>query len=301
MKHAALRALFLGLALPAFGCGGGSASPSGPSTPAPSPTPDATVGPAGGTVSAAGGAVRLVVPAGALSTSVGLTLRAATQVPLDPHAVGGAAYVIGPAGTTFAVPATLSIGFDGGRAPSGVETADLRVHLLAGDAWQALAGAAEASAGQAAAPVAGAGTYGVRWLGPREPCASARDADFDFWLGSWNYRQSNGGTGTNDITREGGGCLIEEHFQDAAGGRGRSVSLFSRGDGKWHQTYIDSSGGRIVLVGSLDGGRMVMNTTPTERTTWDPLDANTIRYFTESTSDGGQTWRLTFDSRYTRR
>jgi hypothetical protein len=34
---------------------------------------------------------------------------------------------------------------------------------------------------------------------------------------------------------------------------------------------------------------------------WDPLDADTIRFFSERTSDGGQTWTPVFDGRYTRR
>ena len=51
------------------GCGGGGGSPTGPSTPAPdpSPSPDATIGSAGGTLSVANGAARLVVPAGAVA------------------------------------------------------------------------------------------------------------------------------------------------------------------------------------------------------------------------------------------
>ena len=93
------------------GCGGGGGSPTGPSTPAPapSPSPDATIGSAGGTLSVANGAARLVVPAGALAANVGLTLRATTHVPLDPHAVGGSGWELGPAGTTFAVPAQLTL------------------------------------------------------------------------------------------------------------------------------------------------------------------------------------------------
>jgi hypothetical protein len=95
--------------------------------------------------------------------------------------------------------------------------------------------------------------------------------------------------------------LIEEHYQDPTGVQGRSVSLVSRQDGLWHQTYIDSRGGRIVLVGSLEGKRMVLDQSATDRTTWDPLDADTVRYFAERTSDGGQTWSLVLDASYTRR
>src|SRR5262245_36908597 len=67
-------------------CGGGNgASPTSP-TGAGAP-PDATIGAAGGTVMGAGGAVRLVVPPGVLSTDVGFSIHAGAQGPLDPHAV----------------------------------------------------------------------------------------------------------------------------------------------------------------------------------------------------------------------
>lgn len=284
-------------------CGGGKGNPAGPSAPTPTPAPDATIGPAGGTVTAFGGAVRLVIPANALATPTGITIRTTSQVPLDPHAVAGSAYQVGPAGTTFATAATLSVHYDASQGPSGVPESDLRVHVLGGaSTWETLAQSTTDSGGnEASGAITTAGIYGVRWLGPRSACSSAKDGQFDFWLGTWDYHEGNLPPATNEITKEGSGCLIEEHYQDPTGVQGRSVSLVSRQDGLWHQTYIDSRGGRIVLVGSLEGKRMVLDQSATDRTTWDPLDADTVRYFAERTSDGGQTWSLVLDASYTRR
>ncbi len=286
-------------------CGGGNSNPAGPSAPAPAPTPapDATIGPAGGTVTVLGGAVRLVIPANALAAPTGITIRATSQVPLDPHAVQGSAYQVGPAGTTFATAATLTIHYDANRGPSGVPESDLRVHALGGtNAWEPLAQSTTDSGGnEASGQIMAAGIYGVRWLGPRGACGSAKDAQFDFWIGTWDYHEGNLPPATNEITKEGSGCLIEEHYQDPTGVQGRSVSLVGRQDDLWHQTYIDSRGGRIVLVGGLEGRRMVLDQSATDRTTWDPLDGNTIRYFSERTSDGGQTWTVLLDASYTRR
>jgi hypothetical protein len=260
------------------------------------------LGPSGGTLTVSGGAARLVVPQGALATTVGLTLRATTQVPLDPHAVARSAWELGPAGLAFTIPATLTLRFDPELAPSGVDEAELRLHRLGGaDAWEALSGSVSLGASEATAGIGGAGTYGVRWPGPRGACSTAQDREFDFWLGAWNYQQGSAGGATNDITKEGNGCLVEEHFRDPLGVQGRSVSLFSRVDRRWHQTYIDSQGTRLVLVGSRDGRRMVLDQSATERSVWDPVDTDTIRYFSERTSDGGQTWVSVFDGRYTRR
>ena len=46
---------------------------------------------------------------------------------------------------------------------------------------------------------------------------------------------------------------------------------------------------------------MVLNQGPSDRFTWDPLDAGTVRYYGERSADGGSTWVVNFDSRYTRR
>jgi len=254
-------------------------------------------------VTSANGAARLEIPPNALASATAVTLRGATSVPLDPHAVQGAAFDVGPPGLPLSLPATLVLRYEARLGPSGVEETDLRLHGLGGGGqWAPVAGATtDAGAREARGSVSAAGTYGVVWSGPRVTCAGREDAQFDFWLGSWSYSAPGAFPGTNDITKEGGGCLVEEHFRDTSGSVGRSVSLFSRLDGQWHQTYIDSRGGRLVLVGRFDGVRMLLNETPARRFGWSVLDANTVRYYAEDTSDGGATWRVSFDSRYVRR
>jgi len=292
-----LSPLVLASALMLLACGGGGGgSPAAPASPEP------TTGPAGGTVTAANGAARLVVPAGALNAPVALAVRVASGLPLDPHAISQTAFAIEPAGTRFSAPATLVLRYDPSLGPSGVAESGLRVHVQAGSAWEAVAGATtDVGAREASAPISTAGTYAVRWIGPEASCSSSEDRQFDFWLGSWDYHQGNLPLAANEITKEGGGCLVEEHYQDPTGLRGRSVSLFSRIDGRWHQTYIDSRGGRLVLVGGLSGGRMVLSQGPTSRFTWDPVEADTVRYIGEESRDAGQTWTVNLDARYTRR
>ena len=174
-RSSAVRSFVLGHALLALACGGGS-SPAGPTAPIPAPSarPDATLGPAGGTVSASGGLARLLVPAGALTANVGLTLRATTQVPLDPHAVLRSAYEIAPVGTTFAVPATLTIRYDVNLAPSGSDEADLRLHVIGGgNAWEPLAGSTKQRR-RSAAPVSTASAgWALAGRAPRPRIASS--------------------------------------------------------------------------------------------------------------------------------
>ena len=290
--------VFAPLLLSACGGGAGLTSPTGTGN-----TVDATIGAAGGTVTGAGGAVRLVVPPGALSADVGFSIRASAQSPLDPHAVFRTAYEISPAGTAFAHAATVVVRFDPARGPSGTAEADWRAAILDGAGnWQPLSGSTDAGVHEATGVnVTSTGLFGVVWPGPRGACGSQEDHEFDFWLGSWDYHQGTLPLGSNEITKEGNGCLVEEHYQDPSGVQGRSVSLLSRLDGQWHQTYVDSAGTFLALTGRLEGRRMVLYADPTNRFTWDPVDGNTVRYLGERSADGGITWALNLDARYTRR
>lgn len=288
------------------GCGGGSGSgPSAVPTATPTATPAApagtTIGPAGGTVTGLNGAATLVVPPGALSTSVVLTLTRAAGVPLDPSAVTGSWVQVGPA-TTFAVPATLTLGYDPALRPSGADESDLRVHALAGTGWEPLAGGtADVGARTATTTIGASGVFAVRWPDPAGSCTQPQTREFDFWLGSWSFTAAGSAAGTNDITKEAAGCLVQEHFFDSNRAQGRSVSFVSRLDGLWHQTYIDSAGMRQVLVGRFEDDRMRLYETPTQRFSWLPQGTDRVRYYGERTSDGGATWVVFFDSTYSRR
>lgn len=65
----------------------------------------------GGTVTSAGSAVSLTVPPGALTTATEVSISPpATQPPLG--AMPGSAFDLGPSGTTFALPVTLTVKYD---------------------------------------------------------------------------------------------------------------------------------------------------------------------------------------------
>jgi len=259
-----------------------------------------TIGASGGTVTTAGGQARLEIPPGALASDVALSIRPTAAVPLDPLAVDGAAFEVTPP-VSFATPVRLVIRAPAGAGPSGVDPVELRVHALAGGRWEPIGSDSgfEASSREAFAQVSATGVFGVRWPGPAEPCSGAEHRQFDFWLGSWIFEQvlpPSNGTGTNEIARDDTGCLVLENFRDA--GQGASVSLVSPLDGLWHQTYIDTQGQRLILVGAFEGDRMVLAVSATQRFVWLPLEPGRIRYFGERTTDG-TTWSVFFDSFYT--
>jgi hypothetical protein len=98
---------------------------------------NAGIGPAGGTVVSADGLAEVVIPPGALSSVVDITIRVASAPPAG-HV--GTAYEFGPDGTTFAAPVTITIVYDEADLPVGAVEADIRLGTVASGAWAAAAG-----------------------------------------------------------------------------------------------------------------------------------------------------------------
>ncbi|MDF1799604.1 MAG: hypothetical protein P1V81_10540 [Planctomycetota bacterium] len=138
--------------------------------------------------------------------------------------------------------------------------------------------------------------------------------DFDFWLGEWECFGRDGTlNGTNSVALEADGRVVQEHWVGAGGGSGTSLSALLNSTGRWHQTWIDSSGGILRLDGGLDeAGRMILeSTTPRldgkgevqNRVVWTPGgtgDAVTVHQLWTWSIDGGATWNTAADLIYRR-
>ena len=57
------------------------------------------------------------------------------------------------------------------------------------------------------------------------------------------------------------GCVLLENWTGVEGGAGKSFNLYDATDRKWHQIWVDNSGGRLTLEGGLANGRMVLERT----------------------------------------
>ena len=134
---------------------------------------------------------------------------------------------------------------------------------------------------------------------------------FDFWIGQWDVIGADGKfAGTNRISRVDGGCALHENWSSAAGAyTGQSLNSVGP-DRKWHQTWVDSSGLRLELIGGLAGSSMVLEgETPSRdpkhpatknRITWTPENPNLVRQHWETSTDLGKTWTTAFDGMYHR-
>lgn len=104
-------------------------------TGAPDATGPANVGPEGGTVVLASGALVIEVPAGAVAEPTALTATPASGFPKDARLVPGTAWELGPAGLAFTSPVTVTISFAPADVPTGVETTSLRLGRVTAGTW----------------------------------------------------------------------------------------------------------------------------------------------------------------------
>ena len=133
----------------------------------------------------------------------------------------------------------------------------------------------------------------------------------DFWLGVWDLTWGESGRGTNTIDRAVGGRVIRETFE-GHGPRGVlhgfSVSIRTGDAGPWRQTWVDSTGGYIDLLGvEVDGRISFQHLTEedgrpvTQRMVWLDVTPDAFRWEWQRSVDDGATWSVEWAVDYQRR
>ena len=143
--------------------------------------------------------------------------------------------------------------------------------------------------------------------------------EFDFWIGEWDVfgpegRQVGRNTITSMFATPSASGMLHEHWHGNGDVEGRSINAYDATRGRWHQTWMDSTGDMLLLEGGLVDGAMVLEgqapsgEDPTavdrQRITWTRMsdsDGAEVRQLWESSSDDGATWTVAFDGRYRRR
>jgi len=140
---------------------------------------------------------------------------------------------------------------------------------------------------------------------PPPACQTAEYRQFDFWLGEWEVFLPNGKkAGDSRIEAIAAGCALLENWSGNGGFSGKSLNSYDSEDKRWHQSWVDSSGSRLELVGSYADKRMVLSSAPgstVQRIAWSVNDDGSVRQLWESSVDGGKAWAVQFDGKYVRR
>src|SRR5688500_17570324 len=154
-------------------------------------------------------------------------------------------------------------GYASGRVTEREAAMERRTIVFALIAGLVSCGAAALLAAQSPAPAPPAVAAGP------PPCTAPEYRQFDFWVGHWDVKDPSGSTvGTNRITREYGHCVLQEHWE-ARGPRkqiGSSFNTYSPTLKTWHQTWVDSTGGFLLLDGTFAEGKMVPRGAMPDRT-----------------------------------
>ena len=131
--------------------------------------------------------------------------------------------------------------------------------------------------------------------------------DFDFWLGEWKLTWGEEGHGTNRIESILNGAVIQENFE-GEGLIGMSVSVFSKEDSRWHQTWVDGSGSYLDFIGEFIGEKMILSRNGIlegnpvkQRMVWYEITTNNFQWNWERSDDEGSSWRVVWKIQYQRK
>ena len=176
--------------------GAGGGTDAGPGSPA-----SASIGTSGGTVTTSDGSATLTVPAGAVSATTAITITPSTLT--VPGAVGQV-WEIGPTGTQFATPVTLTLAYTDAEL-GGKPAADFAVSTVVGSGWQPIAAgvvntAAHVITGQTthlspyalSSLVQSSDDGGLSTNGPNCPVTPPSAGDFCNFSGPCSWNEPNG-------------------------------------------------------------------------------------------------------------
>jgi hypothetical protein len=142
------------------------------------------------------------------------------------------------------------------------------------------------------------------------PCKAAPEfRQFDFWLGEWDAKNTQGITvGTSNIQMILGSCIIFENWSGGSGTNGKSFNVYDTNDKKWHQTWVDDKGTFTHYIGGLVEGKMVLDSDTVVngkkaigRMTFSKLPNGDVRQHGERSTDEGKTWTTSFDFIYSKK
>jgi hypothetical protein len=142
----------------------------------------------------------------------------------------------------------------------------------------------------------------------------------DFWLGDWKVYVGRTMAGTDRVYSTLDGCAVIEQWagephMPGEHDAGMSLFYYDAFDDAWTQVWVTNNATRlgglkvkhfwgaagksVRFQGPLPGrshGHIVL-----DRTTLTPLPGRRVHQVIEFSSDGGQTWRKSFDALYVRR
>ena len=135
---------------------------------------------------------------------------------------------------------------------------------------------------------------------------------FDFWVGEWNvFNPQNQKAGESRIEKILKGCIILENWTGRTGYEGKSFNHYDAQKNKWYQYWIDENSNVINFEGKYDPQEKAIvfysydhakDENPfIRRLTFFNINKDTVRQFSQRSTDNGKTWTVEYDFKYVRK
>ena len=148
----------------------------------------------------------------------------------------------------------------------------------------------------------------------QRPCAyTSENRQFDFWLGEWNVSTTQGAvpSGNSKIELILEDCVVQENWKSLNSPyAGRSYNIYNASLKRWEQYWVDNVGGNIFFYGGLKDGVMDYwtddlpqpdGTKLKRHLQFFKLGSDSVRQFSQGSSDGGKSWQVEYDFTYIRK
>ena len=144
---------------------------------------------------------------------------------------------------------------------------------------------------------------------PPTGCNTPESHQFDFWVGKWEVFPAKAPTkkvADSLIEKLYAGCAMRENWMPLQPGDGGSLNAYVAAEGKWRQTWLDSTGVFADFKGGWNGTAMVIEGVwpqpgaPNQitRMTYTPHADGSVEQAGQTSDDGGKTWQASFDLIY---
>lgn len=136
-------------------------------------------------------------------------------------------------------------------------------------------------------------------------CDPDHQGQFDFWIGEWEVRTSQGLAGTNTVSRLLDGCILQEKWTSASGTHGTSLNFYNPSIDRWQQFWVWQNGTTLEFEGEYTDGKMILEGSSVgqdgvavmNRITWFDNPDGTVRQLWEQSPEG-TSWTTVFDGMY---
>jgi tetratricopeptide (TPR) repeat protein len=148
----------------------------------------------------------------------------------------------------------------------------------------------------------------------QRPCAyTPENRQLDFWLGEWNVSTTQGAvpSGNSKIELILEDCVVQENWKSLNSPyAGKSYNIYNASLKRWEQYWVDNIGGNIFFYGGLKDAVMDYwtddlpqpdGTKLKRHLQFFKLGPDSVRQFSQGSSDGGRSWQVEYDFTYIRK